>query len=161
MKHRFMFVVVTLVCGISAFVAGPLIWPPVVAPESRLLPFFLFLALCESLAFGLGIAFLIFGWSLLKPLVGVSRRMTWAMFISIAWLLISWWPHGKLHAANKTLVGLLYIEYGFHLTLLIAGCILAYCFIRLLSPVAMAMPVSASPRPTLARSESAHPTAAD
>ncbi len=61
--------------------------------------------------------------------------MTWAMFISIAWFLISWWPHDKLHAFNKTLEGLLFIEYGFHLTLLIGGCILAYCFIRLLVPV--------------------------
>ena len=122
---------VTLLFGVPAFIAGPLIWPPAVAPGSNLLPFFLFLAGAESLTFGLGAAFLIFGWPQLRQRAGGSRLLTWAMFISIAWLLISWWPHDKLHASNKTLEGLLFIEYGFHLTLFIGGAILAYGFIRL------------------------------
>ena len=126
---------VTLLFGIPAFIVGPLIWPPAAAPGSNLLPFFLFLSFIESLTFGLGIAFLIFGWPQLLRLSAGSKRMTWAMFISIVWFLISWWPHDKLHAFNKSLEGLLFIEYGFHLTLLISACILAYGFIRLLVPV--------------------------
>ncbi len=122
---------VTLLFGIPAFIVGPLIWPPAVAPGSNLLPFFLFLSFAESLTFGLGVAFLIFGWPLLRQISRGSKRMTWAMFISIVWSLISWWPHDKLHASNKTLEGLLFIEYGFHLTLFIGAAILAYGFIRL------------------------------
>jgi len=142
MKLWIKVLLVTLLFGIPAFIVGPLIWPPAAAPGSNLLPFFLFLSFIESLTFGLGVAFLIFGWPLLRQLSGGSKLMTWAMFISIAWFLISWWPHDKLHASNKTLEGLLFIEYGFHLTLLIGACILAYCFIRLLVPVGKAAPAS-------------------
>ena len=123
---------VTLLFGIPAFILGPLIWPPAISPGSNLLPFFLILSGAESLTFGLGAAFLIFGWPQLRQLARGSRPLTWAMFISIAWLLISWWPHDHLHALNKTQEGLLFIEYGFHLTLFIGGAILAYGFIRLL-----------------------------
>jgi vacuolar-type H+-ATPase subunit I/STV1 len=133
---------VTLLFGVPAFIAGPLIWPPAVAPGSNLLPFFLFLSGAESLTFGLGTAFLIFGWPRLRQLAAGSRPLTWAMFISIVWLLISWWPHDKLHAFNKTQEGLLFIEYGFHLTLFIGAAILAYGFIRLLVPVREAPPSS-------------------
>ncbi len=136
---------VTLLFGIPAFIAGPLIWPPAVAPGSNLLPFFLFLAGAESLTFGLGAAFLIFGWPQLRQLAGDSRPLTLAMFISIAWLLLSWWPHDHLHALNKTQEGLLFIEYGFHLTLFIGGAILAYGFIRLLVPVKETPPSSEDP----------------
>ncbi|GAC1367414.1 MAG: hypothetical protein NVSMB44_32950 [Ktedonobacteraceae bacterium] len=125
---------VTLLFGIPAFIAGPFIWPPAVAPGSNLLPFFLVLACAEAVTFGLGAAFLIFGWPQLRLRSFGSQPLRWAMFISIAWLLLSWWPHDHLHAWNKTLEGLLFIEYGFHLTLYISGAILAYGFIRLLVP---------------------------
>ena len=133
---------VTLLFGIPAFILGPLIWPPAVALESNLLPFFLFLSGAESLTFGLGAAFLTFGWPQLQQRVGGSRPLRWAMFISIAWLLISWWPHDKLHAFNKTQEGLLFIEYGFHLTLFIGAAILAYGFIRLFVSAREAPPSS-------------------
>ncbi len=133
---------VTLLFGIPAFITGPLIWPPAVAPGSNLLPFFLFLSCAESLTFGLGAAFLIFGWPQLRQRSFGSRPLTWAMFISIAWLLISWWPHDHLHAFNKTQEGLLFIEYGFHLTLFIGGAILAYGFIRLFVSAREALPSS-------------------
>lgn len=137
---------VTLLFGIPAFIAGPLIWPPAVAPESSLFPFFLFLSLAESLTFGLGAAFLIFGWPQFRQIARSSRALTWAMFISIAWLLISWWPHDHLHALNKTQEGLLFIEYGFHLTLFIGAAILAYGFIRLLVSAREAPPSSSGER---------------
>ena len=142
MKPWVKVLLVTLLFGIPAFIAGPLIWPLATAPGSNLLPFFLFLSLIESLTFGLGVAFLIFGWPHLWQRSFGSKRMTWAMFISIAWLLISWWPHDHLHALNKTQQGLLFIEYGFHLTLYIGGAILAYGFIRLLVSAREAPPSS-------------------
>ena len=145
MKSWIKILLVTLLFGIPAFIAGPLIWPPVVAPESRLLPFFLLLSLIESFTFGLGIAFLLFGWPQLQQRSFGSRPLTWAMFISIAWLLLSWWPHDHLHAVNKTQEGLLFIEYGFHLTLFIGGAILAYGFIRLFVSAREAPPSSEDP----------------
>lgn len=54
-------------------------------------------------------------------------------YLSLSWLLISWWPHDNLHLHNgMNLQGLLYIEYGFHLTLIIASLILARAFVQTL-----------------------------
>jgi hypothetical protein len=48
--------------------------------------------------------------------------------------MVSWWPHNNLHINNgMDMQGLLYIEYGFHLTLMIAGIVLGYCFLSLMS----------------------------
>ena len=64
----------------------------------------------------------------------------WA-FLSIAWLLFSWWPHDSLHVANGiNLSGLLVIEYVFHVTLMVAGAILAYFFFALLRQRAVQSP---------------------
>jgi hypothetical protein len=44
----------------------------------------------------------------------------------------NWWPHDSLHLHNGlALNGLLGIEYGFHVTLMLAGVILAYFFLTL------------------------------
>lgn len=129
---------ITVVFAIPAFLTGRLIWPPAPGsgvPSLALLPFFLGLSIAEALSFGLGIAFLIYGWPVMSTLANGSKRMTWAMFLCIVWLLISWWPHDNLHKHNGlNLQGLLFIEYGFHVTLMIVGAILALCFVRLLHP---------------------------
>lgn len=45
--------------------------------------------------------------------------------------MVYWWPHLNLHRHDEAdnLQGLLYIDYGFHVPLLIAAIILAYSFI--------------------------------
>jgi hypothetical protein len=59
--------------------------------------------------------------------------MAWAMYLSIGWLLVSWWPYAHLHqVVGENLQALLYIEYGFHVTAIIAGLVLAYGFLLLL-----------------------------
>ncbi|HEV8224498.1 MAG TPA: hypothetical protein VGP74_04510, partial [Rubrobacteraceae bacterium] len=51
------------------------------------------------------------------------------------WFLVSWWPHDNLHIHNgEDLQGLLYIEYGFHVTLMLAGIVLAYSLLTMLKP---------------------------
>ena len=120
---------VTLLFGIPAFLTGRSIWPPdpMMSPTSAQLPFFIFLSILESLLFGLGISFIVFGW---KRFVQGALDVKLA-FIAVAWLLVSWWPHDNLHAHNGlNMQGLLYIEYGFHLTLMIAGVVLAYFFLK-------------------------------
>jgi len=77
----------------------------------------------------LGVSFLLFGYSTLKAKVPVSASLTRAAHLSIAWLLINWWAHDSLHEHNGiNLSGLLGIEYGFPVTLIIAGVILARFF---------------------------------
>ena len=141
--------VVTLVLAAIAFLAspnGPLgaFWRPSPAfpqPSDAQLPLFILLNVAEALAFGLGIAFLIFGYPLMQTIAPASKRLTFWAFLSIAWLLFNWWPHDSLHVANGiNLSGLLVIEYVFHVTLMVAGAILAYFFFALLRQRAVQSP---------------------
>ena len=132
--------VVTLVLAAIAFLAspnGPLggFWRPSAdfpKPTDAQLPLFILLNLAEALTFGFGISFLIFAYPLMQTLLPASKGLTLAAHLSIAWLLFSWWPHDSLHVANgMNMNGLLAIEYGFHVTLMITGAILVYFFLAL------------------------------
>lgn len=133
--------VITLGLAIVAVLAnpnGPLggFWRPPAdspVPTSAELPFFILLNIAEGLTFGLGMSFLIFGYPMVRAISPASSGLTRAAHLSIAWLLINWWPHDSLHIHNGVdLGGLLGIEYAFHITLMIAGAILAYFFLTLL-----------------------------
>ena len=137
MKTWVKVLLVTLVLAIPAFLTGPMIWPPAEggpAPTAGQLPFFLFLAIFEAITLGLGVSFLLFGMPVVRRISSGSKLRAWAMYLSIGWLMVSWWPHNNLHINNgMDMQGLLYIEYGFHLTLMIAGIVLGYCFLSLMS----------------------------
>ena len=125
--------IITLLVAIPSFILGPLIWPksPDMSPTPLQLPFFIFLSVLESLLLGLGISFIIFGFKLLKKSNAKNNNLNILAYLSIVWLLVSWWPHDNLHAHNALdMQGLLYIEYRFHLTLIIASVILAYYFLN-------------------------------
>jgi hypothetical protein len=133
--------IVTLVLAAIAFLASPngplgVFWRPaadIAAPTGGQVPLLILLNIAEVLTFGLGIAFLIFGYPMVKTAVPASKGLTRAAHLSIAWLLINWWPHDSLHvAAGLNLNPLIAIEYGFHVTLMVAGVILAYFFLTLL-----------------------------
>jgi hypothetical protein len=97
------------------------------------LALFILLKIAEALTFGLGISFLIWGYPVARAVFPASKNLTRAAHFSIAWLLFSWCPHDSLHIHNgMDLSGLLAIEYGFHVSLMIAGMILAYFFLTLL-----------------------------
>jgi hypothetical protein len=82
--------------------------------------------------FGLGVSFLFFGLPIMRAIAPASMLLTRAAQISIAWLLLNWWPHDSLHVHNgMALGGLLVIEYVFHVTLMAAGLILAWFFLTL------------------------------
>ena len=119
-------------------VLGQLIWPPDPAnptPSSGQLPFFILLSVFEAAAFGLGISLLLFGFRPLLRLARGSRLRAWAMYLSVGWFLVSWWPHDNLHLHNGfDLQGLLYIEYGFHVTLIVAALVLAFSLLTMLKP---------------------------
>ena len=128
---------VTVVVGLAAMALGPILWPILEGggpqPTSAQLFFFILLEAIQSLAFGLGVSFLLFGLPTVRRVSPNSRLMAWAMYLSIGWLLVSCWPHGHLHqVVGENLQGLLYIEYGFHVTLIIGAIVLAYGFLSLL-----------------------------
>ena len=138
MKTWIKVALVTALFAVPAMALGQVIWPPAPGspePSAGQLPFFIFLSVFEAVAFGLGISFLLFGFPALLRLARGSRLRAWAMYLSVGWFLVSWWPHDNLHLHNGLdLQHLLYIEYGFHVTLIIATVVLAYSLLTMLRP---------------------------
>ena len=129
-------VVLTLLLAIPAIILGPIIWPPAMTgmpPTVGQIPFLIFEQFFEALSLGLGVSFLIFGLPIVRQAAPSLRLRAWLMYLGIGWALVSWWPHGNLHVSNgDNMQRLLYIEYGFHITLIITAAIVAYCFLSLL-----------------------------
>ena len=128
---------VTVLVAIPAFILGPFIWPPAEgspSPTATQIPFLLFLNLVQATVLGLGVSFLAFGLSVMRRISPGSKARAWAMYLSIAYLMVSWWPHINMHVHNgpENLQGLIYIDYLFHLPSMIAALVLAYCFFSLL-----------------------------
>ena len=125
---------VTVLCAVPAMALGRVIWPPAEgahAPTGAQLPFFIGLSAIEGIALGLGVSLLLFGFGAVRRAAGSSPR-AWAAQLSLAWLLVSWWPHDNLHAhIGDDMQALLYLEYGFHVTLMVAGAVLAYLFLTM------------------------------
>ncbi len=138
MKTWIKVALVTALFALPAMALGQVIWPPDPAnptPSGVQLPFFILLSVFEAVAFGLGISFLLFGFPALVRLARGSRLRAWAMYLSVGWFLVSWWPHDNLHLHNGLdLQHHLYIEYGFHVTLIIAAFVLAYSLLTMLRP---------------------------
>lgn len=131
MKMWVKVLIVTLLVGVPAFLVGPVLFPPAdmgVEPTAAQLPLFLFLAVGDAILLGLGVAFLIFGFPLVRQVSPDSKVRAWAMYLAIGYLMVSWWPHLNTHASNGIdLGGLLMIDFIFHLPLEVAGVVLAYC----------------------------------
>jgi hypothetical protein len=124
----------TLVIGAAAFLAGPKLWPMAPAvpqPPSNLLPLYIVLAAVEALAFGFGVTFAVFGWPAIRRLPLGAPWLNKLLFITLCWFMGNWWMHDNLHMhIALDMNRLLYIEYGFHMTMLACVLILAVGFIR-------------------------------
>jgi hypothetical protein len=134
-------IALTLALAVIAVLAnpsGPLggFWRPsphMPPPTGLELPFGLLLKIAEGLTFGLGISFLVLGFPLVRAVAPASLGLTRAAHLSIAWLLANGWPHDSLHIhIGMDLGGRLSLEYVFHITLMIAGVVLARFFMILL-----------------------------
>jgi hypothetical protein len=128
--------VVTTLVAVPALLMGPVIFPPAdigVKPTAAQIPHFIFLAVGDALLLGLGVSFLLFGFPVMRQVSPDSKLRAWAMYLSIGYLMVSWWPHLNLHASNgMDLGGLLLIDYFFHLPLEVAGVVLALSFVSLM-----------------------------
>ena len=128
---------VTVFVAIPALILGSIIWPPAEgspSPTATQIPFLLFLSLVQATVLGLGVSFLAFGLPVMRRISPDSKVRAWAMYLSIAYLMVSWWPHINMHVHNgpDNLQGLIYVDYLFHLPSMIAALVLAYCFFSLL-----------------------------
>lgn len=114
-------VAVTLGVALPAFLLFPVVFPiPTDGPEvpGSALGLLLALTAIECLLLGAGVAFLAFGWPYVRRLVGrESRRRAVVLYLSIAWLLVNWYPHLGLHTSLDfdDIWVLVRIDYAFHL----------------------------------------------
>ena len=133
---RLVVAAITLVFAAAAFALGQRIWSApagAATPPGGLLPLFIALEVLSDIVFGLGVSFILVGYGLLAR----ARQPLWlayATYVSIAWLMLNWWPHGNLHRVTPAgaWAQLLYIDYGFHVTLMVAVAIVALFFVRTL-----------------------------
>ncbi|MET7396347.1 hypothetical protein ABZS66_22985 [Dactylosporangium sp. NPDC005572] len=126
---------VALVAAIAALALGRVIWPDppgAATPPRDLLPLFFVLSVLEAMAFGAGVAFLCFGLAPLRRL-GAGAALTWAAYVSISFMLLSWWPHDNLHRVlgHADFAGLAQLEYLFHVPLMAGAAVVAGFFLRI------------------------------
>lgn len=148
-QNRVAWLIVTLVLGALAFLASPNaplggFWgPPAASPgpgpsdAQRIL--FILIGAFQSLVFGWGIGFLIFGFPLAKAMAPANEGLARDAHLAIAWSLINWWPHSNFHQTlgARSISGLLAIESGFHVTTMVAGLTMAYFFLTIMGQRAM------------------------
>lgn len=135
MDEKWKALLITIIIGAIALPLGYQLWPVATdlgTPTESLMPYFMIVALVESLAFGAAIAWLVLGFKWAKKAAKKSMIHVWALYISIAWQLGSWWIHDHLHQAMH--MGdwhfLLYIEYTFHITLIVTGVVVALAILE-------------------------------
>lgn len=135
MKTRLKVLIVTLVVAVPAFVLGPVLLPPAevgVESTAAQISYFIILAAWDAVFLGLGVAFLLFGMPVLRKVSPDSSVRAWVMYLSIGFLTVSWWPHLNMHASNGIdFQSLLYLDYGFHVPLMISAAALIYSFISI------------------------------
>ena len=135
MSKVWLTLLVTIVVGVAAFFIGPQLWPfghDVPMPPLGLRPLYMALSAIEALAFGFAVAFGIFGWSAIRDLQLGARWLNGMLFVTLLWSLGNWWIHDNLHMhIGLDMSRLIYIEYGFHLTLLACPLVLAVSLMRI------------------------------
>lgn len=133
-----------VVIGLVALLLGHVIWPPHPGgptPSVIQIALLLILDAVQSLLFGLGVALLIWGWPLFKNLpLQKAPAKTWT-FISVVWLLVSWWPHIGFHvSAGEDLWSIIGIDYAFHFTVIAASLIVIRTLVVLATPIKPTLP---------------------
>lgn len=80
MKTWMKVAIVTALVAVPAFVSGPVLFPPAdigVEPTAGQMPFFLFLAVGDALLLGLGVSFVLFGFSVMRRVSPDSKLRAW------------------------------------------------------------------------------------
>lgn len=135
MSTRTKVLLITIPVAVAAFSLGPVIWPPAEGEgPGPLLGLFIAVSAIESIAFGLGVSFLFLGWPWVKCVAQESKTVARILYVSIAWSLVSWWPHDNMHISNAhdNWARLALIEYMFHVTLVLAAMGMAWSFFHVM-----------------------------
>lgn len=118
---------------------GALIWPmpdDATTPTNGQLPFLIGIDVLQAAAFGFGVAFLVYGYPLIRNLGYGGPVYAVLVYVSVAWGLVSWVPHIALHQSVGNITGaselwaLIGVDYAFHVTALGAAFVFAHFFLR-------------------------------
>jgi hypothetical protein len=136
MRTSLKFALITVAAGVPAFFLTPILFPtnPKIAPPGpELIPYFLTLAVIESLFFGIGVAFLALGFPMMRRVASISGVSPWPAYLAIGYLTASWWPHLGMHGvAGMDFDKLILVDYGFHVPYILAAGAVAHFFFRTL-----------------------------
>jgi hypothetical protein len=119
----------TLVVGIVSFLTTPSLWP--LPPQyqdipAKLIPWFIGLNIYESIGFGFAIGLVLFGINWIKKNAKPEHQTRLIVLLLVcAWFAGNWWTHDHAHIMTPEgdYSRLLMIEYGYHVTMMIAGII--------------------------------------
>lgn len=114
---------------------GMAIWgeaPAGPEPSGTEVSLLILVSVLQAIGFGLGVAFLVFGWAYVRA-APVSNNLALAAYLAIGWNLVSWVPHTAMHVTNAhdDFMRLILIEYLFHVTLVATAAILAWFFVQI------------------------------
>lgn len=141
MRTKTKVVLTTLAVALPAFLLGagtpigaPLwraVWPYQAGEVDMTwqLPVFMAVGALEAIAFGLGVAFVLFGATVARRVAPGGRP---GLFVAaVTWSLGNWWLHDSLHITNGlSATGLVIIDLAFHTTLIAAAAIVAWGLVQ-------------------------------
>ena len=120
-----------LIVALPLFLLARIIWPFHQGTPDDIQNFFNIITGLESLFTGVGVAFVITVLSDHKAKIKNWKIYDWLAFISVAWILISGYPHDNSHiAAEAHVAELINIEIFFHGTLAVAALVVMHDFVR-------------------------------
>ena len=109
------------------FAYGAWLWPPsplCPVPGDAQFPLLALVAAVEAGAFGLGMAYAVWGYSTVSFFRARWQRLV--MFVGIVWQLSNWMLHDNLHInVGPDLSSMIAIEFAFHLTLIASAALMA------------------------------------
>ncbi len=110
-------------CGIGA---------PCPPPSMSTIPFLIFLDFWDALAFGVGVALLIWGAiSYSKWPQAIRTPLLILLFIALWFTLLNWIHDGWHRVNGMNMNGIVAIEFVFHVPWLIFGAVLAFTIVRI------------------------------
>jgi len=127
-------IVVAAISAIVIFLGSSMVFPPMEMPPMSLLPAFMFLSFWDALAFGVGIALLIYLALNYSKWPKEIRGSLLVLFFIALWFSVLTWVHDGAHtsgAAPPNFVYLALVEYVFHFPWLIFALALAVVATRL------------------------------
>ncbi len=132
MRSSLLSCLVVAAAGTAAFLLTPTLFPPnpsVAPPAAGLIPYFIALSVIESLFFGVGVAFLLFGLPKMRRVARISGLSPWPSYLAIGYLTASWWPHLGMHqVAGLDFDKLIVVDYVFHLPYIVSAAVVAHFF---------------------------------